>query len=166
MQSGDSEASGSVVGMRLVRVIVALVTFSFGCAFALNCSAQSANCVSVRVLNPKNGKPVEGVLIHFLPNSSANPYTADATVNIGKTDKQGITKYCIPGSVPRLEFYEFSGPDERENFDTDVVLKFGFVANNSLHGAKFIFTRSPKPGEVVIFGQRWWLVDRWIGPWP
>src|SRR5271156_3886226 len=158
--------------MRLVHVIVAFLVLSFDSAFALSCSAQGVNCVSVRVLNSKNGKAVKGVpinLLSLLPNTSEKPYMAYATINIGKTDKHGIAKYCIPGPIPksfRLEFYEFSGPDKREAFDAETVLKHGVVAIHALHGKKSKLTPSPKPGEVVVFGQRWWLIDRWLGPWP
>jgi hypothetical protein len=114
-------------------------------------SAQRANCVTVRVLHEKNAKPIKGVYV-----SMSLAYFEDSTrqyesVDIGKTDKQGITGYCFNDHLPEsfsVGFYEFSGPAEGELFKPGDVIP------------------DVKPGEVIALGERWWLVDRWIGPWP
>jgi hypothetical protein len=145
-----------MVGMRPVYAVLPLLVLSFSSVFGPSGSSQTANCVSVHVLNSKNGKPVRGVLIDFVINRSEYPYKAYAPINIGKSDKQGIATYCIPEPLPRsftLRFYDFIGRDSEEVFDTETVLKYGVVTKNSLNRRKSNFNHSPEPGEVVIFGQ-------------
>jgi hypothetical protein len=133
-------------------------------------SAQSENCVVVRVLHErKNAKPIKGVqvsieLAYF--DGSTRKYEF---VDLGKTDKQGMTRYCFNDHLPEwfmLRFYEFSEPAEGELFKPEDVLKHGAVEFKNRGGAKSKSTPSAGPGEIVVVGERWWLVDRWIGPWP
>jgi hypothetical protein len=99
-------------------------------------------------------------------------YIEDSTrtyesVDIGETDKQGITGYCFNDHLPEsfsVGFYEFSGPAEGELFKPGDVLKHGALIINNRARSKSI--PDVKPGEVIALGERWWLVDRWIGPWP
>src|ERR1700722_5526850 len=137
----------------------------FVCLSALTCSAQTSNCISVRVLNEKTGKPIRGVQVRM-----AWVVAEDSMyVDIGKTGKQGTARYCLPIPTPssfRLYFYVFSGPDEREEFDTEAVMKHGLIGKHPPDGPKLKHIPDPRPGEVLIFGERWWLIDRWLGPWP
>jgi len=165
----NRDAVDIVGDMRSMQVIVALLALALGSPYASICLAHEVNCVSVRVLNSKNGKAVEGVSIKLSPASTERPRISYVGVSIGKTDKHGIAKYCFPGSLPRsfrLQLYEFNGPDEAQIFDTEAVLKYGVVTTNFVHGKKSSVAQSPKPGEVVMFGQRWGFIDRWWGDWP
>jgi hypothetical protein len=133
-------------------------------------SARDEDCVTVRVLHKrKNAKPIKGVqvsmsLVYF--DGSTRKYE---DVDIGKTNKLGIARYCFNDHLPEsfmLSFYEFSGPAEGELFEPEDVLKHGAVAFKSRGGAKSKSAPSAEPGEIIVVGERWWLVDRWIGPWP
>jgi hypothetical protein len=92
-----------------------------------------------------------------------------ASVDIGKTNKQGVARYCFGDDLPEsfsLSFYEFSGPAEGERFKPQDVLEHGAIGFNNRGGAKSKSTPSVGPGDIVVVGERWWLVDRWLGPWP
>ena len=130
-------------------------------------SAQRANCVTVRVLHEKNAKPIKGVYV-FLTLA----YFEDATrkyenVDLDKTDKQGITGYCFNDHLPEsftVDVYEFSEPEKLELFKPEDVLEHGAVIIGNRAKSKSI--PDATPGEVIALGERWGLVDRWIGPWP
>ncbi|MGH9744937.1 MAG: hypothetical protein ACRD59_02350 [Candidatus Acidiferrales bacterium] len=127
---------------------------------------QGTNCVTVRVLKKKNAKPAKGVWVGMYLITD-NPWE-EKEIDVGKTDKQGSAQYCIPNPAPRmfrLDLYEFTG-FEGEVFDTESVMKNGAAVGKSPSGVKSKYTPNPKPGEIVIFGERWWLIDRWLGPWP
>jgi hypothetical protein len=121
----------------------------------------------VRVLHEKNMKPIKGVQVFM-----SLAYFEDSThkyenVDIGKTDKQGITGYCFNDHLPEsfsVDVYEFSGPEHLELFKPEDVLKHGAVIIGNRAKSKSI--PNVKPGEVIALGERWWIVDRWIGPWP
>jgi hypothetical protein len=153
--------------MRSTRVIgIAIV---FVCALALRSSAQDSNCVSVRVLKVTNAKPIKDVPVQLLLIKTESPWDIGKVIDMGKTDKRGIVRYCIPDPLPkslRLQFYEFNGPDERTLFETESVLKNGIVVTDPPYRTKNKSIPNPKPGEIAIFGKRWGLIDRWIGPWP
>jgi hypothetical protein len=149
--------------MRPNRTLVIPLLLIFRAALALTCLGQDTNCISVRVLNSKNGNPVKGVQVTFEYNMGKGK------VNVEKTNKWGTASDCISGPVPetfRLAFYEFDGPVEGGVFRTEAVMTQGVVESYSSQGTKFKFTENPKPGEVVVFGQRWCFIDRWLGPWP
>jgi hypothetical protein len=155
--------------MRSTRAIGLVIVIV--CALALGCSAQNSNCVSVRVLKIKNAKPIKDAPVQMWFFEAESYWRPDKVIDIGKTDKSGIARYCIPDPVPksfRLQFDEFDGPDERTLFETESVLKNGVVVTNPPNKKKNKNKNLPNPkaGEIVVFGERWWLIDRWLGPWP
>lgn len=149
--------------MPSVKLIAALVVFTFGRPSAHTCLAQGTTCISVRALNENNGKPVKDVQVSmFVPPPATE-------IEMGRTSKQGIVTHCFREPLPKvfaLQYYEFSGPDENGYFKTEDVLKQGVLAPHPPNGPKFKGKVTPKQGEVVVFGARWWLIDRWLGPWP
>jgi len=134
-----------------MQVIVALLALALGSPYASICLAHEVNCVSVRVLNSKNGKAVEGVSIKLSPASTERPRISYVGVSIGKTDKHGIAKYCVSGPLPesfKIELYEFSGPDEAQIFDTEAVSKYGVVTTNFVHGKNQASRRAQNQGKL------------------
>jgi hypothetical protein len=132
--------------MRSTRAIGLVIVFV--CALALSSSAQDSNCVSVRVLKVKNAKPIKGVPVQMWFFEAESYWRVDKVIDIGKTDKKGIARYCIPDPVAksfRLQFYEFDGPDERTLFETESVLKNGIVVTNPPYKKKNNNKNLPNP---------------------
>lgn len=150
-----------------IQIVLKAKSCSPGPCLPVTSKAQGTNCVTVRVLHEKNAKPIKGVQVRMSLAYFDNSARKYASVDIGKTDKQGITRYCFNDHLPEsfsVNFYEFSGPDEGELFKPEDVLRHGAVVVNNRAKSKSV--PDVRPGEVIALGERWWLVDRWIGPWP
>jgi hypothetical protein len=132
---------------------------------SLRCAAQEARCISVRVLDAKSGKPIKGLLVYVATRSD---HLGDYKP-IGKTDAQGVARFCPKDPVPTsflLDFKYFEQMDPGGEVDTKCILEKGSVAGNAYNKGKFHNRESPKPGEMVVFGRRWWWIDRLSGEWP
>jgi len=142
------------------------MVFAFLSLFAaFSCSAQDTNCISVRVLDAKSGKPIKGLLVYFQARGEHSSDFKPA----GKTDALGIVRFCPRDPIPtsfRLEFEHFYQTDPSGLIDIKTILEKGSVAANTENKGKFHNRETPKPGEMVIFGRRWWWIDRLIGEWP
>jgi 5-hydroxyisourate hydrolase-like protein (transthyretin family) len=161
----------------IARLSVIAKPVAWGMGFAviclhvgsLNCSAQEANCISVRVLDAKSGKPIKGLLTSVQTRSE---HQRDFK-SLEMTDAQGIVRFCLNDPIPasfRLEFSQFYETDPSGLVDTKAILEKGSVAGNIHNKGKFHDRETPKPGEMIIFGRRWWWIDRmlekWFGEWP
>jgi hypothetical protein len=91
-------------------------------------------------------------------------------IHIGKTNKHGTVKYCLPDPPPKtfiLSFYQFTGPDPRvQDFDLGQVLQTGVFAQTGTPTPQLKDDASVKPGEIVVFGKRWNLIERYLPPLP
>jgi hypothetical protein len=151
--------------MLILRFIAA--HFVLFAAFALvpNCLAQDVNCFSVRVLNLKSGKPISGIEVDMIPNHSENPRPGpnEPEIRIGKTNKHGTLKYCPPDPAPKtfvLSFRHLTIPDQWEQYlDLGQVLKTGVRGYASRQSPQIKVNVNVKPGEVVVFGRRWNLIE-------
>ena len=149
----------------LFSYLIAIFAFLLWLAVPSDCLAQNASCISVRVLDANSGKPVKNIQVWV--NS-----TGVSVSSIGKTDVAGIALYCPGDPIPtsfKLDFFEFNPTDPGVTFNTIEILKTRSVAQNSRNKGKF-HNRNPQPGEIVVFGKRWWLIDRllerWLEDWP
>lgn len=138
------------------------LTFRFVCLVASASGCSAATCISVRVLDARSGKPIKGLAAVVVTDQLAN-------IRIGETDAQGVVRYCPNDPVPpsfSLDFEYFYPTDAGVHFDTESILKVGNVAKNAYSEGKFHDRENAKPGGIVVFGRRWWLIDRWLGNWP
>jgi len=113
---------------------------------SLNCSAQEAKCISVRVLDEQSGKAIKD-LWAFVETRSG--YRIDHK-EIGTTDAQGVVQFCLEGPIPtsfRVELKSFSQTDPQESVDTKLVLEKGSVARNAHKKGKIRDRETPKPGK-------------------
>src|SRR5580693_3650687 len=81
--------------------VAKVVAFVIVCVFAAvsGCSAQSANCVSVRALDYKKGKPLKNLSITIHPSRL---WTSD--LKTAKTDPTGVVSFCLADPIlPNLE---------------------------------------------------------------
>jgi hypothetical protein len=145
---------------------VCVLAFTFLCVFAAPLDSSSANCISVRVFDAKSGKPTKGLLTSVVIDNYRN-------FRIGETNENGVVQFCPKDPVPTsftLDFRYFYQTDAEVHFNTESVLKTGSVAQNARNKGKFHDREAPKPGEIVVFGKRWWPIDRWLdrrlGEWP
>ena len=65
-----------------------------------------------------------------------------------------------------LDIRYFNLTDPNARFDVERVLTTGIVEANAGNQGKFHNREIAKPGEIVVFGRRWRLIDRWLGEWP
>jgi len=140
--------------------VAKVVAFVIVCVFAAvsGCSAQTPNCISVRALDYKKGKPLKNLSITIHPSRS---WTSD--LKTAKTDSIGIAKFCpiepistdFSLSLDGRFFESCSG----YTFETKVILNTGYQAHDTRCGTlPFKFSESPKPGELVIMVRHigWW----------
>jgi hypothetical protein len=150
--------------MLVLRIIAAHLIIFTAVAFAPNSWAQGSKCFSIRVLNVKSGKPMRGIRVDMFPNHSGDLVHAqhEPEIHLGKTNKFGTLNYCPPDPAPRtfnLSFYHFNGPDEvRQDFDLSEVLQIG-VFGHSPDQMRRLKDVTVKPGEIVVFGKRWNLIE-------
>jgi hypothetical protein len=158
----DSLSWLSFVSQPTARVLV----FAFICVLATPFNCLCANCISVRVLDAKSGKPIKSVPAFVETERKL-------MIRLGETDGQGVVRFCPDDPVPAsftLEFKYVHQADAEVHFDMESVLKTGSVAKNAQNKGKFHDREIPKPAEIVVFGKRWWPIDRWLdkrlGEWP
>lgn len=118
-----------------------VLAFAFACvlAAASGCSAQSANCISVRVLNSKSGKPLENVSITMNASQPRSPKTS-------KTDSTGVVRLCQTNPMSKYlgfsfgaKFHSCSGYE----FKTATILESGYLAPDTKCGGRtFKFTEN------------------------
>jgi hypothetical protein len=136
-------------------------------AMAMNCAAQNTNCVSMRVLNAKNAKPLRSVAVKVFSFAKPGSYPI---LFEGKTDTAGGIRFCLGDSIPaRLiysfgkHFYECSASE----VETAAVLKHGLVDRGDQCGrGKPKYNGQPKPAELVVFAQPWSLEEKIFGQFP
>lgn len=166
----DSTRKHALGARQLLRMLLTTargVLITLICLFAgvPRSSSQDAKCISVRVLHEKSGKPIKDLWV-FVETRSGFRIDYQA---IGATDAQGVVRFCIEGPIPtsfRVDIKSFSQTDPQESVDTKSVLEYGSVARNGYKKGKIHDRATPKPGERVIFGERWNWIDRLIGEWP
>jgi hypothetical protein len=140
--------------------VARVVALALVCVFAAvsGCSAQTPNCISVRALDYKKGKPLKNLAITIHPSRL---WTSD--LKTATTDSTGIVSFCLSDPIlPNLGlsldgkfFLSCSG----YTFETQVILNIGNLARDTQCGTPpFKFRESPKPGELVILVRRfgWW----------
>jgi hypothetical protein len=151
--------------MLVSRIIAAHLLVFTAVALAPNSWAQDSKCFSIRVLNVKSGKPMRGIRVDMFPNHAGDLVHAqhEPEIHLGKTNKLGSLKYCPPDPAPKtfsLSFYHFDGPDEvGQDFDLGEVLQTGVLGHFPDRMRRLKDDVSVKPGEIVVFGKRWNLIE-------
>src|ERR1700735_1709381 len=152
------------VARRCVKLFFYALIFAF--ATAMNCAAQSTNCVSMQVLNANNSKPLRNVAVKVFTFEKPGNYP---TLFEGKTDTAGGIRFCLGDSIPaRLiyslgkHFYTCSSSE----VETAVVLEHGLVDRRDQCGGGKPYNGQPKPAELVVFAQPWSLEEKIFGQFP
>jgi hypothetical protein len=126
-----------------------VLAFAFACilAAASSCSAQSASCISVRVLNSKSGKSLKNVSIAMNASLPRSPKTF-------KTDLSGVVRLCQTDPMSKYLGFSFNAKFRScsgYEFKTATILESGYLAPDTQCGGRtFKFTENPKAGELVI----------------
>jgi hypothetical protein len=140
--------------------VARVVALALACVFAVvsGCSAQSPNCISVRALDYKKGKPLKNLSITIHPSRS---WTSDLMTV--KTDSIGIAKFCLIEPISAGFNLSLDGRFFEScsvyTFETKMILNTGYQAHGTRCWAlPFKFSESPKPGELVIMVRHigWW----------
>jgi|ERR1700722_6537128 len=146
------------------RITAAQFILFTALALAPNVCAQGSKCISVRILNAKNGKPIRGVRVD-LAERLGDRWHYELPTSLGKTDSTGTLQYCPPHPAPKafaLNLYQFGsgwdGPAASYQFDLAQVLKHGMVGYYETPPTGF--TARATPGEILVFGRRWKLIQR------
>jgi len=141
----------------LFRPLARVLALAFICVYAaaFSCSGQSANCISVRVLDSKKGKPLKNIAITMFAVPPSSPKTV-------RTDSAGAARFCLTDPIPDRLWFSFDAKFESCSgymFPSAVILGYGYLArSNQCAGRIFEFTERPKPGEIVILARhRGWL---------
>ncbi|MGA7854588.1 MAG: hypothetical protein WCA15_14775 [Candidatus Acidiferrales bacterium] len=136
-------------------------------AMAMNCAAQNTNCVSMRVLNAKNAKPLRSVAVKVFSFVKPDSYPI---LFEGKTDTAGGIRFCLGESIPAQLFYSFGKHFYRcsdSEVDTAALLKRGLVDRRDQCGrGKPKYDGQPQPAELVVFAQPWSLEEKIFGQFP
>jgi hypothetical protein len=152
------------------RPVARVLAFAFVCVFAAasNCSAQSANCISVRALNSKSGKPLRNVSITMDASTPKDPMINQLEA---RTDSSGVARFCLTEPASNWLGLSFDAKFDScsgSSFITAVIRDTGYLASNTqCEGRTFKFTEKPKPGELVILVRHVGLLERiWVNDWP
>jgi hypothetical protein len=147
-----------------------VLAFAFICVFATpsNCSAQSANCISVRALNSKSGKPLRNVSITMNASMPKGPKVNQLEA---RTDSSGVARFCLTDPASNWLGLSFDAKFDScsgSSFITAVIRDTGYLARNTQCGGRtFKFTEKPRPGELVILVRHVGLLERiWGNDWP
>ena len=143
-----------------------VLAFAFVCVFAAasRSSAQSANCISVRVLDSKKGKRLKRVSVATRPSWSWNSNTKTV-----KTDSTGVARFCLTDPISndlKLSFGAKFSSCSGDAFKIATILDSGYLARDTQCGSRtFKVTENPKPGELVILVRHVGWLERNID-WP
>lgn len=146
-----------------------LIPFFYALVFAMatNCAAQNTNCVSMRVLNANNAKPLRSVAVTVF---SVEKPPAYPVLFEGKTDAAGGIRFCLGDSIPVQLIYSFGKhfyTCSTSEVETAAVLKQGLVDRRDQCGrGKLQYNGQPKPAELVVFAQPWSLEEKLFGQFP
>ena len=150
---------------RCVKLFFYALIFAF--ATAMNCAAQSTNCISMQVLNANNAKPLRGVAVRVFTFVKPGNYP---TLFEGKTDTAGSVRFCLGDSIPARLIYSFGKHFYRcssSEVETAVVLEHGLVdRRDQCEHRKLKYNRQPKQAELVVFAQPWSLEEKIFGQFP
>jgi hypothetical protein len=134
---------------------------------AMNCAAQSTNCVSIQVLNANNAKPLRNVAVRVFTFVKPGNYPV---LFEGKTDTTGSIRFCLGDSIPAQLIYAFGKHFYKcsaSRVETAVLLEHGFVDRRDQCGrGKLKYNGQPKPAELVVFAQPWSLEEKIFGQFP
>ena len=136
-------------------------------AAAMNCAAQSTNCVSMQVLNANNAKPLRSVAVKVFSFVKPGNYPM---LFEGKTDIAGGIRFCLGDSIPARLIYTFGKHlynCSASEVETSVLLEHGLVDRRDQCGRrKLKYSGQPKPAVLVVFAQPWSLEERIFGQFP
>jgi hypothetical protein len=139
----------------------------FAFATAMNCAAQSTNCVSIQVLNANNAKPLRSVAVRVFSFVKPGNYPL---LFEGKTDTTGSVRFCLGDSIPAQLIYSFGKhfyTCSTSKVETAVLLEHGLVDRRDQCGrGKLKYNGQPKPAELVVFAQPWSLEEKIFGQFP
>jgi hypothetical protein len=152
-----------------------VLAFAFVCVFAAasRSSAQSANCISVRVLDSKKGKRLKSVSVTMRPSWSWNSNTMtwwwNSNTKTVKTDSTGVARFCLTDPISndlKLSFGAKFSSCSGDAFKIATILDSGYLARDTQCGSRtFKVTENPKPGELVILVRHVGWLERNID-WP
>jgi hypothetical protein len=135
-------------------------------AMALNCPAQSTNCISLQVLNANNAKPFRGLAVKVFGFVKSGNYP---TLFEGKTDSAGVVRFCLGDPIPPQLFYAFGKhfyTCSGSPVETAAILEHGLVDHRDQCGGKLKYNGQPKPAELVVFARPWSLDEKIFGQFP
>jgi len=108
--------------------------------------------LTVIVLDGNSGKPIKRIWLSLIW-SEGRPRALDQ-----KTNSRGIALFHLTDPVPErvgINFgLEFRPCSDVMPSSTEEILKTGVVSRNICSGAKYQYSASVRPGEIVIFGKR------------
>jgi len=127
---------------------------------AFQTEAQDTNCIKIRVLDSKSGKPIHGVEVSVWMRASS---WIDDDTRSKKTDAQGVARFCstdpnVSLFTLRLKYLDWTEP--QMGFNMELALKSGIVTKNNDKNRRARDGVSPEPGEIIVFGRRWSLLDK------
>jgi hypothetical protein len=157
----------TVMGRARSRVKLFFYALIFVFATAMNCAAQSTNCVSIQVLNANNAKPLRNVAVRVFTFVKPGNYPM---LFHGKTDTAGSIRFCLGDSIPARLIYTFGKhfyTCSASEVETAELLEHGLVDRRDQCGyGKLKYNRQPKPAELVVFAQPWSLEEKIFGQFP
>jgi len=120
-----------------------------------------AEDVTIRLINAKNGQPLEGqvIVLHLGDASRASTPRVETT-----TSSDGTATFHLPEPLPEEVFLDTENGKIRAcyswgAFSTREVIKHGVVAENKCDPkGKLKGKFTAKPGEVIVFVRslKWW----------
>ncbi len=139
---------------------LAFTVVLFGLAVFARCAVQAQQItnapptnLTVIVLDGNSGKPIKGIEPLIVVKGKL-PIRLNQ-----KTNSNGVAVFHLTDPLPEqigISFFpdEFGECSDGMPFSTEQILKTGLVSRNICSGAKFHYSASARPGEIVIFGKR------------
>jgi hypothetical protein len=132
------------------------LTSMLGLAMLVLPAGRSAEPITIRVVDGRNGDPISDEKLQLWFNSRSG-----SAMSIS-TDKQGVAKVDAPSGAALLlsanlyvdcRYSKQTGP-ERPTYPVSVILRSGVLAANTCGKLKL----SPTPGELIFFvrPEHWW----------
>jgi hypothetical protein len=136
-----------------LAVCVLLLLVSLVGSFTIQ-SSERENRLTVRVLDPRNGKPLARLFVGILV------WRQGRTVDLGHavTDANGVASFQLPNLIPDRVGISHSPIDLQwcsdEAFPTETILKTGIVADRKCDQVNLKITATAAAGELVLFARR------------
>jgi len=172
-QQGPSGNKAFRLNLGLSAAVCALILGLWVSSLFTVEASEKEHRLTVRLLDPRNGKPLTGVSLGILV------WKQGRTIDLGNavTDAHGVATFHLPDVIPERIGINHSPVELRwccdQAFPTDTILKTGMVAqcrcdevNFKCDQFKLKTTPSAAAGELVVFARRVTFWEHFVSELP